>query len=154
MIETNMRAYVYHYNGEEKEVHIRRWAEFGDLCKGVVAIRNAVFADSQYRPYVKSCIMLNCYLILYTDIEAMTPDMAYRYVLHSDLLSVILSVIDSGQAQDFERWVDEMIEWEKGRKDMDRLMSELTQTAKANNKVTEDSIPAQGGKESGEGKVE
>ena len=113
---------------KSEKVKIRARIPYVDSIVAVKNVMKAVFdEDGTYRPYHKEYAFNSNLLIFYTNIDMTraTPEQVDSLLHNTDIMEVLWGHVDRGQVQEMQHWLDEMIEHEKKKSDLERGLGKL-----------------------------
>lgn len=105
------------------------FSERAALAKSIV---NSVIKDGEFAPYMKHMSLIFGLCTAYTNLELdkMPVEEVHELIENSNLGEVLWDNIERNQYSEIVEWIDSMIEYEKQKTGVDRLLTYLIEFAK------------------------
>lgn len=105
------------------------FSERAALAKSIV---DSVIKDGEFAPYMKHMSLIFGLCTAYTNLELdkMSVEEVHELIENSNLGEVLWDNIERNQYSEIVEWIDSMIEYEKQKTGVDRLLTYLIEFAK------------------------
>lgn len=111
-------------SGATETLNVKKRIKYSDLSVIATAIRNDVFADGGYFPYMKQVGLVHYTLLYYADYAFEDADEMME-VEASGGLAHVYKAIDQEQLQALSELVEDMVEYQRSRSGLDGLCTVL-----------------------------
>ena len=105
---------------------------FSERAALVKSIVDSVIKDGEFAPYMKHMSLIFGLCMAYTNLELdkMSVEEVHELIENSNLGEVLWDNIERNQYSEIVEWIDSMIEYEKQKTGVDRLLTYLIELAK------------------------
>lgn len=107
-------------SGEKVSLTVQKRIKYSDLSVIATAIRNDVFSDGNYFPYMKELGLVHYVLLYYANYTFEDADEMME-LNASNALDPVFKAIDTNQLQTLHELVEDMIDYQRGRSGLDGL---------------------------------
>lgn len=108
-------------NGLVTDSKVKQHLSYNDMCAIAIAVRDGVFAQGAYRPYMQDITFWHNVVLSYTDIQFENVDELMANVRHNPAFQKVLDVIDERELDWIRDQTQQMIDYERNKTGMDRL---------------------------------
>ena len=115
------------YDGEDIVVEYVEKVDFKTLSAIPVVVRDVVFSEQLggYAPQMYDVMLAHAILMAYTDFKSENLDEVYRLVTETDLFTKLIEQLDPDQLASINQWTKDIVEFNKNRDGMDRMVELL-----------------------------
>ena len=124
-------------SGNKVSVNVKKRIKYSDLSVIATAIRNDVFANDGYYPYMKNLGLVHYMMLYYADFAFEDADEMMELYAAGEL-NPVYKAIDMEQYQALCVLVDDMIDYQRNQSGMDTLCSLLIREMKKPKHVAEE----------------
>lgn len=108
-------------NGLVVEAKVKQHIGYNDMCAIAIAMRDGVFSQGGYRPYMQDITFWHNVILHYTDIQFENVDELMANVRHNPAFNKVLDEIDEQELDWIRDQAQQMIDYERNKTGMDRL---------------------------------